>query len=534
MEGKNILFTSVGRRVELIQEFRRARQRLGVEGRIHGCDISNTAPALRFCDSAHMICRIDDPDYIPDLLRLCSEEKIDLVIPTIDTDLLLLAGSRERFEAQGVRILISDLDKVRLCRDKRKTARYFTSLGLNAPETCDDVNSYAAGFPCFIKPRDGSSSIDAYRADTREQLLELAERVPQYVIQPFISGREYTIDICCDLEGRPLYITPRERLAVRSGEVLKTKIVQDSRMIAEAQTLIRSFRPRGPITVQLIRDERTGEDWFIEINPRYGGGAPLSIKAGADSPAALWRLLYGLPAVYQPDAAEDGAVYSRYDQSIRVDRRSRLTVDSVLDAESMLADFSAVIFDLDDTLYLERDYVRSGFRAAAAQVPELPAAETLFCEAFERGEPAIDAVLAAHGLEEKKDQCLSAYRTHFPTISLYPGVKEMLKRLREQGKRLAILTDGRPEGQRAKIEALGLEPLVDEILITDELGGAMFRKPNDIGFRILQTKLGIPFSGMVYVGDNPAKDFQAPDELGMGSVFFRDPMGLYTQSDFIR
>ena len=62
----------------------------------------------------------------------------------------------------------------------------------------------------------------------------------------------------------------------------------------------------------------------------------------------------------------------------------------------------------------------------------------------------------------------------------------------------------------------------------------MFRKPNDIGFRILQTKLGIPFSGMVYVGDNPAKDFQAPDELGMGSVFFRDPMGLYTQSDFIR
>ena len=103
-------------------------------------------------------------------------------------------------------------------------------------------------------------------------------------------------------------------------------------------------------------------------------------------------------------------------------------------------------------------------------------------------------------------------------------VQKIFKKLYDQG------TDGRPDGQRNKIAALGLEALVDDILITDELGGIQFRKPNDIAFRILQTRWAIPCETILYVGDNPAKDFQAPRQLGMQSLFFRNSDGLYSHS----
>ncbi len=320
-----ILFTSVGRRVELVQAFRKAAEELHENLTILGADIAADAPALQFCDRARLVCRIKDAQYIPQLLQICTDEAIDCLIPTIDTDLMLLAENKARFEAIGTKVLISAADKVRLCRDKNYTADYFISLGLQSPLPVNSAEKYEAmlmageaNLPAFIKPKDGSSSVDAYRVNTVDNLRLYAQKIGDYIIQPFIAGREYTIDIFCDYEGNPVYITPRERLAVRSGEVLKTRITQDDTMIAEMQTLIQDFKPCGQITVQLIRDELTGEDYYIEINPRFGGGAPLSIKAGADSAKAVLRMLRGEKLAYVPKAAKDGAVYSRFDQSVCV------------------------------------------------------------------------------------------------------------------------------------------------------------------------------------------------------------------------
>lgn len=314
-----ILFTSVGRRVELMQAFRAAADRLNEDVKILGADITDTAPALYFCDEQVRVPRISDTDYIPFLLDYCKVNAVDCLIPTIDTDLMALARAKGDFERIGTKALISAPEKVALCRDKNLTADYFISLGLKSPRPVHDVTAYKGGFPAFIKPKDGSSSIDAYRADCREDLQVYAEKIGDYVIQPFIEGTEYTIDIFCDHEGNPVYITPRERIAVRAGEVLKTKMVQNQRMIEEMQALIADFHPCGQITVQLIREKNTGEDYYIEINPRFGGGAPESIKAGADSAEAVIRMLRGESLSYVPGAAEDGAIYSRFDQSIRVE-----------------------------------------------------------------------------------------------------------------------------------------------------------------------------------------------------------------------
>lgn len=313
-----ILFTSVGRRVELMQAFKKAAKELGLDLTIIGADISKTAPALFFCDESINICRIREPQYIPQLLAICEKEKVDCLIPTIDTDLLLLAENKEKFEAVGTRVLISAVDKVKICRDKRFTADYFISLGLKSPVPVDAVEKYQMGYPAFIKPKDGSSSVDAYKVTNEADLKTYAARINDYIIQPFISGKEYTIDIFCDYEGNPVFITPRERLSVRAGEVMQTRICQDDVMIAEMKTLIADYKPCGQITVQLIRDENTGENYYIEINPRFGGGAPLSIKAGADSARAVLRMLNGEKLIYEEKAARDQAIYSRFDQSICV------------------------------------------------------------------------------------------------------------------------------------------------------------------------------------------------------------------------
>lgn len=145
-------------------------------------------------------------------------------------------------------------------------------------------------------------------------------------------------------------------------------------------------------------------------------------------------------------------------------------------------------------------------------------------EVFLRGGKAIDEVFAECGLSEFSHEALEIYRNQTPEISLYDGVREMLGRI-GAGKKTGIITDGRPEGQRAKIKALGLS--ADEIIITDELGGAEFRKPNELSFRLMQERLGIAFEKMAYVGDNIKKDFIAPEKLGIRCIYFDNSEGLY-------
>lgn len=519
MTELRILFTGAGRRVELLQAFRQAALRLSVRLKLYGADMAGTAPALAFCDQARKICAMKEADYIPQLLEICRKDRIDLLIPTIDTDLLVLSENRERFEAVGTKVMISSPDKVALCRDKSLTTAFFRSCGLKAPVPVDDWRKYQGPYPCFIKPKDGSSSIDAYRVERPGELSAYAERVQDYIIQPFIEGAEYTVDLFCDFSGNPIYITPRLRLAVRGGEVLKTKIALDKRMKEECRRLACSFRPRGAITVQLIREKASGEDYYIEINPRYGGGAPLSIRAGADSAEMTLRLLLGEEIPYQEQGVRDGAVYSRFDQSVCIASESR-------EAEGAGNKISGVIFDLDDTLYPERQYVKSGFLAVARLLGDAGYGERLWRH-FLEGKNAIDALLRETGREEEKEACLRAYREHEPDISLYEGMEELLRDLRKKGIRVGILTDGRPFGQRAKIRALGLDELVEDILVTDELGGEQFRKPCDIAFRILQRRWRLPFEELLYVGDNPDKDFQAPMQLGMRSLYVENPEGLY-------
>lgn len=504
-----ILFTGVGRRIELLQAFRSAALVLNKELNIYGADMAGTAPALAYCDYTRKVVAMKNEQYINNLLEICIADSIDLLIPTIDTDLLVLSENKEKFEAIGTRVMISSPDMIHICRDKNLTSQFFVDCGLHAPMPVNNWMNYKAEYPAFIKPKDGSSSVNAFKVENAGELELYARQVEDYIVQPFVSGREYTIDIFCDWSGKPISIVPRERMQVRAGEVLKTQICMDSKMIEEARRLCEKFRPCGPMTVQLIRDEND-IDWFIEINPRFGGGAPLSMKAGARSAEAILKMLDGEEVGYIGDIA-DNAVYSRFDQSV-----------CITEGENQIR---GVIFDLDDTLYAEKEYVKSGYKAVSDYLGG--GYEEKLWRYFEEGKPAIDELLRECGKEKQKTVVLEVYRSHIPNIHLYDGVVGLITQLRNSGIKIGIITDGRPEGQRNKLRALGLESMVDDIIVTDELGGVQFRKPCDIAFRIMQTKWQLPMSQIVYVGDNPAKDFQAPQQLGMKSVWFKNEDGLY-------
>lgn len=203
-----------------------------------------------------------------------------------------------------------------------------------------------------------------------------------------------------------------------------------------------------------------------------------------------------------------------------------ISITCILDVEKYLNNIDVVIFDLDDTLYSEIDYVKSGFKEIAKCYPQIFGLYDKLYDAFKRGFKPIDYVVEKLDLIYEKDNWLNIYRTHIPTISLYDGVGEMLARL-SKNKKIAIITDGRPEGQRNKICALKLNEKVDDIIITDELGGISFRKPCTRAFEILKAKYNSEYSKMVYIGDNYTKDFIAPRKLGMQSIFFNNKEGLY-------
>lgn len=518
MKEIHILFTGIGRRVELVQAFRQAALTLNISLKIYGADMAGTAPALAYCDSIRRVCGMNDERYIPQLMEICRNDQIDILIPTIDTDLLILSKNAEKFEEIGTKVLISKPDKIAVCRDKNLTADFFESCGLKAPRTINDYTKYKDSFPCFIKPKDGSSSINAFKVNNAEELQIYAEQIGDYIIQSFVEGTEYTIDIFCDFEGNPVTIIPRERMQVRAGEVLKTKIEMDVQMIQESRQLIDGFKPCGPMTVQLIRQKDTGVDYYIEINPRFGGGAPLSMMAGARSAEEILRLVLGETVVYHQTDINNHAVFSRFDQCVCIDRGE--------DKQPI----KGVIFDLDDTLYSEKDYVQSGYQAVAAYLNDDEAAEKLWAY-FEQGLPAIDAYLKETNQMDRKVDCLQVYREHIPDIKPYNGVFEIISEMKEKGIKVGIITDGRVDGQKKKLAALGLDTLVDDIIITDALGGVQFRKPNDISFRIMQNKWRIPFEQLIYVGDNPNKDFQAPKQLGMKAVYFHNSDGLYTSGE---
>jgi carbamoyl-phosphate synthase large subunit len=313
----NVLFTSAGRRVELLSLFRTAYRSLNLEGHIVAVDIDPLAPALQSADRIYIVPRLDDQTYVPALVEICQREAVKLVLPLIDPDIPVLARARRELESVGARALVVSPEAANTAADKWETFKFFQELGLPTPKSwlAEDPTLSAAQFPLFVKPRCGSAGKNAFKVKDREELNFFLRYVPNPIVQEFIDGDEITSDVVCDLRGEVMAVVSRRRLEVRWGEVAKGVTVHNPQITGACVCIARALRAVGPLTVQCM--VKAGELCFTEINARVGGGAPLGVFAGANWPRWLLAQAAGLDEPVPPATPYKVGLYiSRFDDSV--------------------------------------------------------------------------------------------------------------------------------------------------------------------------------------------------------------------------
>jgi carbamoyl-phosphate synthase large subunit len=321
-----VLVSSAGRRVELLRGFRRALASLGLNGRVIASDASWYSSAFHDADEAFLVPRLDDPAYVPTLLALCEKQQVDLVVPTIDTEMSAWVGARDQFAAIGTTISLSGPGVVDIAADKQLTHEWLVANGFPTVEQAspgavlDDPDAW--DFPLVAKPRFGSAGIGVGVVRDAAELAVAVGRpeLGEMVVQTLAPGREHTIDVLADRDGRCVCAVPRRRIEVRSGEVSKGVTVRSHELQDLAARICEALPGAfGTITIQVFVGDGPGRLAVIEINARYGGGFPLALEAGADFPRWQLEELLGLPSTAAADDWRDGLVMLRYDAAVFVD-----------------------------------------------------------------------------------------------------------------------------------------------------------------------------------------------------------------------
>ncbi len=321
MKELNILFTAAGRRVSLLRSFRSAMNDLGIEGKIYAADAGLSAPASFVADEKVLLPRVDSAEYIPLLKSICKEHKIGLMISLIDTDLTLLSQYKDEFAVEGVKVLVCDESTNKICFDKLSSYDFYVANNISTPEVLKDsaVKMLTEGdLPIMIKPWDGSCSVGVNVINTLDELSFYKKNTHHPMVQRLIKGDEYTCDTYVDFNGKVRCVVPRKRLETRAGEVSKGLTVNDPVIIEAVIDCVNKLpHAIGCMTVQCFK-QSDGDVSFIEINPRFGGGHPLSIHAGANFPKWILQEVTTGSCDASFDSWQDDLAMLRFDEEIIV------------------------------------------------------------------------------------------------------------------------------------------------------------------------------------------------------------------------
>lgn len=316
----NILITSAGRRVSLVIAFQQELRKRFPAAKVYTADMNpEWSSACRVSDGFFPLSHVSDSLYISDLIKLCKKQGIKLVVPTIDTELIILSKNRNSFLKEGIIVAVSDFELVTMCRDKRKTNNLFKILGIEVPK---EVNKLQPTFPFFVKPYDGSLSKDILlvknESDWHPRLLENEKLMFMEYLSP-VDYQEFTVDAFFSNLGELKCLVPRRRVEVRGGEISKGR-TEKGRLYLSLIQFFKSLKgARSCLTIQFFEHRQTGQIVGIEINPRFGGGFPLSYEAGAKYPGFLIdEYIIGLTLPFYDDWVEN-KVMLRYDAEVILD-----------------------------------------------------------------------------------------------------------------------------------------------------------------------------------------------------------------------
>lgn len=314
----NILISSAGRRVELVEAFKQAAVRNLTQAKVFCTDMNPVlSSACQISDGSFKVPRVTDVEYIDHLEALCEQNQIGLIVPTIDTELLILAQNRQRFANKDIHIVISDESLIKYCRDKRRTVELFNELYIDQPEILDKEK---LTYPCFCKPYDGSCSVGAFPLFSELDLTQDMRNNSKNIFMEYVpkSYSEYTIDAYYSKDNQLKCLVPRKRIEVRGGEVSKgvtrKNFVYDY-LINKVSVLDGA---RGCITFQLFVNEENQSIKGLEVNPRFGGGYPLSHGAGAHYTDWLLKEYLNGEEIDFCDNWEPNLIMLRYDAKVLV------------------------------------------------------------------------------------------------------------------------------------------------------------------------------------------------------------------------
>lgn len=287
----NILFLGGAKRVSIAERIIEAGKTLGFEVSIFSYELNEDCP-IAFVGTVIKGCKWGDKSILDDLKRVIKEYKIHILLPFVDPATIIAANLKNILQEEDVFIPVSDIDSCVIFFNKKLSNEWCIKNDIKVPDTNLSI------YPLIAKPLEGSASKGIVVLNNESELLNLLNR-EKYLIQKFIKGNEYTIDIYRSPKtGKILSIVPRQRLETQGGESIKSITIKNENIEAFAKEVILKTNLIGPITLQILENEEK-ELFFMEINPRFGGGVLNSIMAGADSTMCLLKDFLGLPNSYQ-------------------------------------------------------------------------------------------------------------------------------------------------------------------------------------------------------------------------------------------
>ncbi len=310
MNEINILFLAPHWRVTLMRAFQDSWSKRQLPGRLLGADSDAQAGALQVLTESFTLPEFSDASCLDQLMELCQREAVSLIFPLTNKAVDFLNANRQPLKTYTA--YLPPAETVDLCHDKFKLAERFREIPLSVPQTFlpDDLSDDCP-FPLIVKPRQGEGSRDVHRVDNLDDLVYFRKKFPNHVFQKWIEGTEFSIDWFSDRDSTPRLLSPRERLAVRGGEVMKSRIHLHPKIIKAARELGKALSLTGPATIQGILDK---EDrfWLTDVNLRFGSGYVHSILAGADIPALIHSELAEDAPPADQCSVRDGSVMVRY------------------------------------------------------------------------------------------------------------------------------------------------------------------------------------------------------------------------------
>jgi carbamoyl-phosphate synthase large subunit len=330
----NIIFTCSGRRNDIILWF---KEIIGDTGKTIALDYQASATSLQVADIGIIVPKVSDDNYITELKKIIVEYKADLLIPLNDLELSILSKHRISLEELGVKVIISNKNIIDITLDKWKSFNFLESAGIHTPKTfltvkeaLSSIESNEICFPLIIKPRWGSGSAEIYTARNKKELrlsfnlLKLKQdslnlqklnegNDPNFIIiQEFLTGQEYGMDILNDFNGNFVDVFIRKKIAMRAGETDKALTIDDEKYKNIGKKLAIITSHLGLMDCDFfVRNDKV---YILEMNPRFGGGYPFSHTAGVNVPAIYLSWLLGNNNIKKHLNYEAGLFFAKYNK----------------------------------------------------------------------------------------------------------------------------------------------------------------------------------------------------------------------------